>query len=992
MQCQDCIIPNSLTHQHFNESFWNQFILLPGKDFRDISYLSWNFQGKNYYYCVASVGEHDMMRGYPLATSNICAGRFCGERKVSKGEFFQTLNNLLTDKVKSDYSAPRKAIKAWIEKQNKKSYEYRVFTTEELELINNKPKAKEKIATRVEFTSYLKYCMFNPYECWFQTFETIGKGVWPLSELNILIQAGIISPQDTKNLSLAISPKEALEKLTLLYDLHTQCEINTDYDCDGIPNHEDNCPYTYNPSQNDLDGYGIGDVCDDDIDGDGLRNPVGLVDDSWNINYWLLKSQKSEDPTPLGEGKEGSSYTIKVTALSNALPARARFELTGKEKPAQVERDFGDSTTGKGTIVQHNYSSSGIKTITAKVTLKWGQTFFLSQQISIWSHQDSAYSLNIKILEINNHNKTARFQAEIQGNFDSLERTNTANWETQKLSSLSPFTTSLETRKRNNITLKGYDIEGKLVAVASLDVLDQNWKFFSFNPKYTPLLKTLDSKISTSLLLNNLSLNALETIKWDFWDGTNFSDKKLANSHIYAEAGMKVLIQKVRLKNGQELIASSSLTITDPKALWNQTFNLILGENQGHLSLKLESLENLHSVPLGLKTFINGKLDFSTSNISFHQAFLTLTQRQGAVKIKNKIQIAENTVIEHEGIAFLKGKTTWINFDTDQLFSGLKCDLDQDGIPDLYDDDIDGDGIKNLLGMILYEREDCKLIIGENVDTKRYQQHFWVCSLDNCPFAPNKDQIDINLNGVGDQCEEWKSSCWDGKIDPGENCKNCPKDVWSCTAFCGNWKIETAEDCKNCPQDVPVCSITCGNGKIDPGEACDHGKQNGKDGKCSASCALIDLKKPNCGNGKIDPWEDCTTCPQDLKDICIDDWEKSSCWDGKIDPGENCTTCPQDVPNCDRDEDGCPDVTDPCPNLPGINWCCPEVPTPCEGEACPLVRPLCNQCPCHFADYSNTLQKDDQVRVRLRDKKLNVHYNYSPFVGIKDFLEFDEKF
>ena len=114
---------------------------------------------------MASVGEHDMMRGYPLATSNICAGRFCGERKVSKGEFFQTLNNLLTDKVKSDYSAPRKAIKAWIEKQNKKNYEYRVFTTEELELINNKSKAKEKIATRVEFTSYLKYCMFNPYEC-----------------------------------------------------------------------------------------------------------------------------------------------------------------------------------------------------------------------------------------------------------------------------------------------------------------------------------------------------------------------------------------------------------------------------------------------------------------------------------------------------------------------------------------------------------------------------------------------------------------------------------------------------------------------------------------------------------------------------------------------------------------------------------------------------------------------------------------------------------
>jgi hypothetical protein len=106
-----------------------------------------------------------MMRGYPLATSNICAGKFCGERKVSKGEFFQTLSNLLIDNIKNNYSAPRKAIKAWLEKQNKKSYEYRVFTTEELDLINSKQKITEKITTRTEFTSYLKYCMFNPYEC-----------------------------------------------------------------------------------------------------------------------------------------------------------------------------------------------------------------------------------------------------------------------------------------------------------------------------------------------------------------------------------------------------------------------------------------------------------------------------------------------------------------------------------------------------------------------------------------------------------------------------------------------------------------------------------------------------------------------------------------------------------------------------------------------------------------------------------------------------------
>jgi hypothetical protein len=67
-----------------------------------------------------------------------------------------------------------------------------------------------------------------------------------------------------------------------------QCSFNTDYDCDGILNAKDNAANKYNPYQTDTDKDGIGDVRDDDIDGDGIKNPVGFVDDEGRINIASL--------------------------------------------------------------------------------------------------------------------------------------------------------------------------------------------------------------------------------------------------------------------------------------------------------------------------------------------------------------------------------------------------------------------------------------------------------------------------------------------------------------------------------------------------------------------------------------------------------------------------------------------------------------------------------------------------------------------------------
>lgn len=92
----------------------------------------------------------------------------------------------------------------------------------------------------------------------------------------------------------------------------------------------------------------------------------------------------------------------------------------------------------------------------------------------------------------------------------------------------------MENNQRNNITLKGY-VQGKLVAVASIDILDQNGAFFGFSPDYTPQLKITSTKIMTTLRLQNLSLGAIDSVKWDFGDGTNFIDRKLVATHTYTD-------------------------------------------------------------------------------------------------------------------------------------------------------------------------------------------------------------------------------------------------------------------------------------------------------------------------------------------------------------------------------------------------------------------------------------------------------------------------
>ena len=116
-----------------------------------------------------------------------------------------------------------------------------------------------------------------------------------------------------------------------------------DLDGDGEANADDNCPHTSNPQQEDLDLDGVGDVCDDDVDGDGVA-------DALEEELGLTVGDADSDSDGISDGEELGDETSPRDTDDDGIIDALDTDSDGDGVDDEVEAGDGDVNTSAADV------------------------------------------------------------------------------------------------------------------------------------------------------------------------------------------------------------------------------------------------------------------------------------------------------------------------------------------------------------------------------------------------------------------------------------------------------------------------------------------------------------------------------------------------------------------------------------------------------------------------------------------------------------------